>query len=488
LEPLYLTEKSLESRIISASKWSFLTEIAARTTYPLIFLVLAWLLTPDDYGVATVAVIIIGFSQVFWEGLSKSLIQRQEDIERAADIIFWTNVTLGLILYAFLFLIAELVAELFKEPRLVAVIRVQGLQLILSSLGSVQTALFQRELNFRALFWVRLTGTSAPGIASIPLAWLGFGYWALVAGALFGALAQMLLLWTFNPWRPRLEFDVSIAKQLYSFGSWVAGEGFLIWLVFWMDSIIVGSYMGSHELGLYRTGMLFAILVFGFLLSPVLPVLFSSLSSMQHDSNQLHNTFRKATKLIAIVALPVGLAFFVGAETLSAALFSEKWQGIGQVIAVLGLMYGITWVVGANSEAYRAIGRADLHTKIMLASVIYSLPVLIWAAPHGLTTFLWARLAVECITILIHMIVAQIYLNFRITALVLSLKWILPASIMMGLVVGTVDKAMGNTNEWITLFVLVIIGVITFFSLLIPERKFLKQIILLLQRSFGNRM
>ena len=195
---------SLKTKVVSAAKWSAFAEIASKGITPIIFIVLAWILTPKDFGLVAIATMVISFSQIFWDaGLSKALIQRQGDVEKTANIVFWTNMILGIVIYGLLFLSASFIAHLFKEPLAEAVIKVQGLQIILASLFSVQTALFQKELNFKKLFYVRLLTSVLPGFASIPFALWGFGYWALVVGSLVGAFGQLILLWLISSWRPR---------------------------------------------------------------------------------------------------------------------------------------------------------------------------------------------------------------------------------------------------------------------------------------------
>ena len=171
------------SKIVSASKWSTLAQISARVMTPLIFVVLARLLTPSDYGVFAMAGFVIAFSQVFWSaGMAKTLIQKHDHINSSANIVFWTNLIIAVLLYAIIFVSSRSIAIIFKDPRIEAVIKVTSLVIIISSMCSVQTALFQKALNFKILFWTRIITTLLPTFASIPLAYHGYGYWALVIG------------------------------------------------------------------------------------------------------------------------------------------------------------------------------------------------------------------------------------------------------------------------------------------------------------------
>lgn len=185
----------LKSDFITASKWSTLTELASKAVAPLAYIVLTRLLTPEEFGVVALATILISFSQVVSDaGLSKALIQRQQDIEKVSDIVFWTNILLAVILYILLFFLAGPISNAFDEPEAKYVIRIQGVLIILMAFSSVHSALFQRNLNFKPLFYLRFFTTTIPTFASIPLAYIGLGYWALVTGTLIGGVLQIIVL------------------------------------------------------------------------------------------------------------------------------------------------------------------------------------------------------------------------------------------------------------------------------------------------------
>ena len=182
------SNQNITTKAVGSLKWSALTEIAARTAQPIIFVVLARLLAPTDFGVLATAMIVISFVQMFWDaGLSKALIQTKEVPENAAHVVFWTNLTLGIIIYTLLFAAAPYIAFFFKSPVTEPVLRVLGIQIIIASLASVQQALFVRDLDFRGLFWIKLLTAFIPALFSIPLALYGYGIWSLVTEPSLGS-------------------------------------------------------------------------------------------------------------------------------------------------------------------------------------------------------------------------------------------------------------------------------------------------------------
>lgn len=405
-----MSSESIADKATRSVKWSALMEIVSRTASPIILVILARLLTPSDFGVVTTAMIAISFSQMFWDaGLSKTLIQTKEAPGEAAHVVFWTNIVLGVLIYLVLFISAPAVALFFNSSASGPVLRVLGLQIIIASLTSVQQALFVRDLDFRGLFWINLFTAFIPGFFSIPLAYYDYGVWALVAGSLAGQALNCGLLWKRSAWRPKLIYDRVLAKKLFSFGFWVLLESFGIWLIIWGDNLIVGRFLGVHDLGVYRTGWMIVTILFGLTLNPFLPVLYPTFSRLQDDLPALKNAFKRANRFIFALAMPISIFLLLVGPEAASFLFGQKWQGIGFVLAVLGLMNGIGWLVGINAELYRAMGRPDMNTKLMFIALLYYLPVYYIAAQNGLVVFTVTRLAVAVVALPLH-----IYLCVRL--------------------------------------------------------------------------
>jgi len=404
--------ESITTRATRSMKWSALTEIVSRTASPLVFIILARILPPTDFGIVATAMIVISLAQMLWDaGLSKALVQTRESLEDAASVVFWSNVLLGGLIYVFLFLSAPAVARFFNSPDSGPVLRVMGLQVIIASLSSVQQALFVRDLDFRRLFWIKLLTGFVPGFCSIPMAFFGYGVWSLVTGSLVGQVLNSWLLWSRSSWRPKFNFRKKSARKLFPFGLWVLLESLGAWLITWGDNLLVGRFLGVHDLGVYRTGWMLVTMIFGLSLSPVLPVLFPTFSRLQDDLSALKSAFHKVNRILIALAMPMAAGFLLMGPEAANLLFGQKWQGLGFVLGALGVMHGIAWLVGINAELYRAMGRPDLNTKLMFAQLLYYLPAYYMAAQDGLETFAITRLAVALVAMPIHIFLCVKMLN-----------------------------------------------------------------------------
>jgi O-antigen/teichoic acid export membrane protein len=412
---------------VHALKWSVLGELGARVLGPLTFIVLARILVPADFGVVAAATVLISLAQVLCElGLAKALVQRPGDIADAADTAFWLNAGFGALLMLALLPLAPLVAAFFGEPRVGPALQLLSPVMLLSALSAVPMALLQRALQFKLLFWVRLVGSGLPALAALPIALAGGGHWALVGGTLLGQAAQAAVLWWAGGWRPRRAFSPELAAELLRFGRWalLAGHG-------WLDAVVVGRWLGAHEMGLYRTGSTLVTLAFGLLFSPLLPVLYSLFSRAQHDLPFLRDSLLTVVRAASLVALPLALALYAARGWLAPALLGERWHEAGPVIGVLALAQGASWLVAFNGELYRAVGRPAGEVLVMGPLLLVYALVYVATVTQGLETFLWARFALSLFSVMVHVLAAAWLVGIAprwwlrpLAGLVLGLAWV----------------------------------------------------------------
>jgi O-antigen/teichoic acid export membrane protein len=388
-----------------AMKWSFLAEMASKAVTPIVFIVLARLLTPKDFGVVSAAVMVIAFCQIFWEaGMGKALIQRQTNLEDAANVAFWVNLGLGIVIASLLFWGAQPIAlSFFQDDRVTVVLQVMTLQILLGALASVHTALLQKEMGFKKLFWVRLSTIALPGVVSILLAWNGLGYWALLAGTLMGQALQVAMLWRFSGWRPERRFNFLVAKEMGGFGIWVGVTGLLSWFYIWVDSLVVGKFFDTSTLGLYRIGNQLSDIVFILLFSPLVPVLYSYLACVQHDSARFRLVTESSIATISWLSFPIGIFVFHFSSSIETIFFNSKWLGVSTVIAFLSIRQSFAWISSLNGEAYRAMGKPRYETIILTLFLPVYLLVYLVTVRIGLLAFLYGRLILVVLSMTLHM-------------------------------------------------------------------------------------
>jgi O-antigen/teichoic acid export membrane protein len=467
-----------------ALKWSFFSELAAKAIQPVVFIVLARLLTPEDFGVMTAAMMVIAFSQIFWEaGMGKALIQRQTHIKEAANAAFMINIGLGVLIAGLLYLFAQPIAQTFiQDDRVTAVLQVMTLQVLLGALGSVQTALLQKEMGFKKLFWVRFATVGLPGLASIPLAMNGWGYWALVAGTLVGQVAQVLLLWRMSHWRPGLQMDGMVTKEIAKFGAWVGATGLLAWFYMWADSIVVGHYLGIFDLGLFNMGGKLPAIVYAMIFGPILPVLYSQISRLGSEQERMKKIAELAIASLTLIALPIAIILSVFSHQIELVVFGDKWIGLGFVLASMAIMHGYSWIVGMDGEFYRAMGKPNYETIVTAVTLLVYLGVYLLVIKKGLEIFVMARAALAIGALFLHLVILKIILDIDILSA--AKRIVILTSISVVIVCSSKEGAiLASSHPSLQLIIGLVFSsffiAITLFAL--EKNKIIKQLILLIR-------
>ena len=199
----------LTGKVVSATKWSSITEIAAKLVSPITTMVLARLLTPSDFGVLVTATMVISFSEIFTDaGFQKYIVQHQfksnKNLYNATTVAFWSNLIISLIIWLIIIIFSEQIAELVGNPGKGMVIAVSCICIPLAAFSSIQMALFKRKFDFKTLFYIRIIGILIPIIVTIPLAILTKSYWALIIGMIALNFSNAVILTIKSEWKPRL--------------------------------------------------------------------------------------------------------------------------------------------------------------------------------------------------------------------------------------------------------------------------------------------
>lgn len=184
----------LSSAILSV-KWSSISQIARQALQILTTIILAKTLAPSDFGLMSMAMVVIGFLNIFRDlGTSSAIIQRHDLSEKLLSSIFWVNVVFGTVVTLVVYFFAPMVASFYNELRLTFVLRLLSASFLISSIGITQQALLERKLEFTKLAKVEITATLFGAVAGITLAFSGAGVWSLVFQALSTAFVSTILL------------------------------------------------------------------------------------------------------------------------------------------------------------------------------------------------------------------------------------------------------------------------------------------------------
>lgn len=409
-----MESQDIKQQVVSATKWSTITEIAAKLVAPISTMVLARILTPEAFGVLVTATMVISFSEIFTDaGFQKYIIQQsfnsKKSLYQSTNVAFVSNLFLSLLIWLIIVIFCQDIAELVGNKGRGDVIAVSCICIPLSAFSSIQMAVYKKSLNFRFLFWVRLVGVLIPLVVTIPLAFLTHSYWSLIIGMIGLQLSNAVLLTVKSEWKPKLWYDWRLFKGMFSFSAWSMLESLSVWLSSYCDIFIVGTMLNDYYLGIYRTSMNTVGQIMGVIAAATTPVLFSSLSKVQNDNEQFGKILFKFQQTVSLILMPMSVGLFIFRDFITDVLLGSQWHQAAWFIGIWGLTSGITIVLSFFcSEVLRAKGKPRLSTISQLIDLVVLIPI-VWYGVHQSFDFLCSIRALSRIFLIIPILLITYY-------------------------------------------------------------------------------
>lgn len=361
----------LQRRVARGLTWTVANTWGEQLLNLVVFVVLARLLTPADFGLVALAAVFVAFAQLLVDqGLGDALIQRRELTRSHIDTAFWVAMATGGLLTLTGQVLAGPIAGLLEEPDLEPILRVLSLSFLLAALSSIQLALLRRELRFRSLALRAITAAIGGGAIGILLAALGYGAWALVGQQLGAATVSVLALWTVSPWRPGRHLSLVQFRELFSYGANVVGSDILTFFSRNTDNLLIGVVLGPVPLGLYAVGYRLLNVSQVMLVNVARMIAFPALARLQHDAERMRRAYFRVTRAAGLLILPgyVGLALV--APELTVVVFGERWHEAGLVASILFLIGPVLTVQAFSAAMLNAAGHPSVVFRFRLVTAV----------------------------------------------------------------------------------------------------------------------
>ena len=467
-----MTNESVNKQVVNATKWSVVTEVMAKLVTPISSMVLARLLTPEAFGVVATLNMVITFAEIFTNaGFQQYLIQQtfKDDEDRDCDtnVAFWTNMVLSFFLWGVIAVFSEPLATLVGNPGLGHVLIITCVCIPLASFSSIQMALFQKDLDFKTLFYRRLVAILIPLVVTIPMAlWLR-SYWALVIGTIAAQVANAVLLTIKSNWRPRLYYSWTRLKNMFSFCIWAIINAVLVWATGYIDVFFIGVMLNEHYLGLYKTSMVTVGQLTSIITASVLPVIMPALAKVKDDMSELRRMLLQFQKYSGIILIPIGFGIYAFRELITAILLGDQWVEATPFIGLWGLMDVIVVIFARfGSNLYPAIGKPRLSVLAQVLHLVVLIPAVVISIHYGFTALYLTRTFVRIESIIVNLILIYYCIKLRPWRMIVNVLPEFVASIVMT-IVATVLLQFNNTIflsfVWIVVAGLTYIAVLSLF-------------------------
>jgi O-antigen/teichoic acid export membrane protein len=377
--------QDIRAGIVGGVAWKTASAVTLQLSRIVTSVILAHLLLPGDYGLASMALVASMLVFVFADvGLGSALVQREEITEEDRCTVFWTSVGVGAVLTLIGVAASGLVADFFGQTKVGPLFAVFSISFLLTSISATQVALFTREMDFRALELRQIVSYLAGAVVGIATAAAGMGAWAIIFQQLTISLVGTVLLTIFSHWRPRLCYSRASLRRLGRFGGNVFGSRLLFYGNRNADNILIGRFLGSAALGSYAVAYNVMLLPFSQLAGPLQEVLFPAFARMQEDVEQVARLWLRANRVVGAITIPAFLGLAVVAQEFVTTLLGPNWVAaipVMRILCIVGLLQSLQRM---NSSILEARNQTGILLRFSIVAFVASISAFIGGLHWGI--------------------------------------------------------------------------------------------------------
>ena len=369
-----MADKSLKDKTVKGVGWSAADTFLAQGIAFVVGIVLARLLSPEEYGlIGIVTIFTTVMLGVVDSGFSNALIRKQNVTNEDYNTLFIFNLVVSVAMFGLLFMGAPWISTFFERPQLVELIRVMGVILILQALSIVQNTILTKKIDFKTKTKASVLSALSSGVIGIAMAFAGFGVWALVAQQLSRQLLYSICLWIFNKWMPTLKVSISSIKYMWGFGWKLLVSGLLenIWKELYQ--VVVGKFYSPAALGQYTRSKQYASLFSSNITSIVQRVTYPVLAEVQNDKERMMSGYRRIIKLTMLITAVLMVSMGAVAEPLIYCLIGPQWHQAATFLPLICISMSLYPLHAINLNMLQVQGRSDIFLYLEIIKKVIAI-------------------------------------------------------------------------------------------------------------------
>jgi len=384
---------SLRNKAMSGVIWTIIQNVVHRGMTLVVFVILARLLEPEDFGLVAIAGLLSVIGQEIAKmGFAAAIIQRKELEERHIDSVFWFVLLMSSGLYVLLVLIAPIMEKQFDAVGLASVVNWLGLGLIVMAISKIPESLMRRHMQFKYLAIRTMIGAAIGGVVGVVCAVLGFGVWSLVAKELVEIVVSSMIVWLSSDWKPRAVFSRRHLVQLMPFGLNEFGSSLLQILNQHLDRMVITMSMAPAVLGQYFIGKRLMLILQQTSNQTISSVMFPVLAQVQGSQERFRSVYLKTNGMIVLVAIPIFSALIMKGDVIVIWAFGGQWKEASEVAKIFGGVGLIQSFSMLAQPALKAKGYPEVAFKIGLSRVILDMVLFYYLRTLGIMGIAYAIL------------------------------------------------------------------------------------------------
>ena len=378
-------------------------------------IILARLLSPDDYGCIGMLAIFMSLAEVFIDaGFGSALIQKKDPTQTDYSTVFYFNLVMSAVLYLVLFFCAPLIADFYRMPVLSKILRVQGLILFIYAFNIIQRNQIRKNLRFKKLSKITIITSIISLVVTVIMAYMGCGVWALVAQNFVGALLPCIFFWVTTDWHPTWEYSWKSFKELFGFGSFMFLTHLFTTFSQRITGLLVGRWYDPATMGYYTKASDLQKSVSNSVSGVMVQTTYPLYASIQDDRVRLANMVKRITTTLAYITVPLLSLLIVIAKPLIVFLYSEKWLPSVPYFQVLCLAGMATCLFSVNNQTIAAIGKSKVtFTWTVVKQVVNIVMQLVGIIVWGMWGLLVGKVLSSWISYLINITLVSKYVGYK---------------------------------------------------------------------------
>jgi O-antigen/teichoic acid export membrane protein len=362
------SSSDMRGRVARGLGWVGASQVVMQVIRTSGAIVVARLLTPDEYGLAMLALVFVSLVLVFSDlALGAALVQRKSISEKDRSTAFWITVGAGSLFTLVGLALSGPVAAVYDQPAAQPLLAALSASFLLTALGATQQSLLLRDMQFGRIETINMLAALAGTIGAVVLALLDTGAWAIIAQQIATATVASVLLWRASSWRPRLLFSRASARDLGGFSTYLVGHRLLYYMHQNADRLLVGRFIGTAALGAYAVAYNVILQPASRIAQPVQRVLTPAFSRMQDEPERIAALWAKAARLVGAIAIPALGGLVVVAADFVPVVLGSQWHAAVPVIQLLAWVGMVQAVQAINVEILIARDRTRTLFRYSMA-------------------------------------------------------------------------------------------------------------------------
>lgn len=404
---------STNRKLFHAYTWNMFGKLIVRSISVISTLVLVRLLSPEDFGIMAIAIMVIGFFTVLSDaGVNRYIIMHDNPKKETFDKAFTLNILLRFVAFSILIVFASSIASFIKNPEVESVIIMVGFTSFLSSFVNVGLLDLERKLDYAPVNKILMISKVISTLFTLVIAYVYQSYMALIIGSFVMQLVTICLSYTLHDFRPRLDFKFESA--MFTFSSFLLLRNIISYSRSQVDILLVGKKFSEAELGKFSIARQFAIMPQTEIVAPAMQPGFSALSQLKSDSELYLTKIYQILFLVFLFLMPCAFGLYILSESFVYVLLGEKWMSVSNYIGILAFLMIPFFLQTLISIAYDNLGKVkvsflvDLFGLSLIVLLFYTITI------ESVQSFALLRLAVGFISLVLSVFLARFFLNFNI--------------------------------------------------------------------------